>query len=419
MKKNRKLALALAAVVSLGAFAQQSQTLQDGFYRVQNCFSNRYAYVYDEEPRDVNWQATDIDLSDIMLYSTQKRNPLSDPASVIYVNKVSNKHNLHCQNTSFYGFIGHYVQIQDGPKKNGKFTYKITPLKAGTSYYAYDQAGILKGENSPTFSDKHYFYFNHFDANGDEYLGIAPKEEMKVGAKYYKPYVIGFDMTLLSPGMKAYYVSGVKEDAVIIKEISGPIPYNTPVIIECSSTDPSNNRVDVSITKSARIDDNELTGNYFSFEDHSTSKSAYTVYNPQTMRVLKVKDGKLVFGSVADGDEVSTTRLAFAYVVNNEQQYTYKQCLQGNSSYLKVAADFPDNVPVMTEEEYNATHGVVPGDADGNGCVNVSDVNGNGGIVQMVLNRTAENLSTADLNKDGKVTIVDIALLIKRLISNK
>lgn len=428
MKKKRKLALVIAAIVSLGAFAQgPAKNLQSGFYRVQNFKTQRYAYVCDNRG-SINVEATSADMGSIALFLQTYRDRCSDPASLCYIEKVSNKHNIHGQNTSLYGIVDHYVQIQDAKTKDGSAAYQLTPLYSGWTIYLHDRMNTTRDDDQYSGSnaeglynlpkdDTYYWNFISFTPNGDEYLGIAPNKAMKVGDKYYKPYVIGFDMKFLSTGMKAYYVSDIKPDAVVIKEISGTIPYNTPVIIECSSTAPSANRVDVSFTKSPRINGNRLTANYFCYANHG--ESAYTVYNPQTMRVLKVKDGKLVFGSVVDGDNVSTEQLAFAYVVNNEQKYTFKQCLQGNSSYLMVAADFPDNVPVMTEEEYNATHGVVPGDADGNGSVNVSDVNGNGGIVQMVLKQTPENLKTADLNNDGKVTIADITLLIKRLISNK
>lgn len=398
MKKNRKLVLALAAFVSLGAFAQQSKNLPDGFYRVQNCSSNRYAYICDDEPCSMNLQATDIDLSDIRLYTKDDRNPLTDPASVVYVNKESHKHDICSQNTSFYGLIGHYVQIQDGPETNNKPTYKITPLKAGYSFYALDNGGALKAKNTTSLSNQYYFYFSHFDAHGDEYLGIAPKEEMKVGDKYYKPYIIGFDMRFVSEGMKAYYVSDIKDDAVVLKEITGTIPYNTPVIVECSSTDPSDNRVDLSITKSASPSDNRLLGQYFCLGDHSDGD--HKIYDPNTMRVLMVKDGKLVFGTAEKDDDIHTTQIKYLYVDNdtNEQCYDYKQCLQANSSYLSVPADSPKEITVMTEGEYHLSH--YSGDV--------------GTIVSMILKKTPANMN-ADFNGDNAVTIADLALYIDYL----
>lgn len=395
MKNNRKLCLAIAAFLSLNAFAQgaPSKNLTDGFFRVQNCGSNRYAYICDNTGGDINWSATAINLGAIRLYSTVERNPLTDPASIVYVSKVSHKHDLQGQNTSFYGIIGHYVQIQDGPTKNNKPTYKITPLKSGTSCYAFDQAGILKGKDNPTFNDNYYFYFSSFDAHGDEYLGIAPKEEMKVGEKYYKPYVIGFDMKFVSSGMKAYYVSDVKDDAVIMKEISGTVPCNTPVIIECSSADPSENRVDVSINKSERPNDNRLLGQYFCLCDHSDND--HKRYDPNTMRVLMVKNGKLVFGKADAKDNIHTT---IVKVANGDDPDEELQCLSANSSYLSVPAYFPPEIAVMTEEEYRLSH--YTGDA--------------AGIVSMILKKSTASMD-ADFNGDGAITISDFALYIEYL----
>lgn len=431
MKKNRKLALTFAAVVSLATFAQPAANLKEGFYRVQNHLTKRYAYVLDNRG-SINYANVAVkssaDMAAIALFSQEKRERCADPASVCYIERVSHKHDILGQSTSLFGIIDHYVQIQDVKTAQGKATYQITPLKEGYDIYLRDKsrstnsgtsnimaefnkpAGTKNSEDIETF----YWDFIPFTPNGDEYLGIASNEAMKVGGKYYKPYVIGFDMTLLSPGMKAYYVSDIKTDAIIIKEISGTIPYNTPVIIECSSADPSSNRVDVSINKSPRIN-NKLKANYFCYENHG--ESAYTVYNPQTMRVLKVKDGKLVFGKVASDDSMCTTRLPFSEFDNdtNMTVTVYKQCLSANSSYIEVSSGFPDDVPVMTQEEYNILHGA--GDFDNSGTVTSEDVKL--GLVPMLLKQITENLPQGDVNGDGCISISDVTALIRYMISKK
>lgn len=417
MKKKLRLTLALAACVSLGVSAQPAAKLTSGFYRVQNNKTQRYAYVYDNLG-SINYEATSADMGSIVLYKPSFHNRFADPASLCYIEKVAHKHNIHGQNTSLLDIVGHYVQIQDAINSKGEATHKITPLLAGFTIYlqdaissGYHDKSHVDGPFKSPQDDTYYWDFIPFIPNGDEYLGIAPNEAMEVGGKYYKPYVIGFDMTLLSSGMKAYYVSDVKSDAVIIKEITGTIPYNTPVIIECSSTDPSANRVDVSVTKSPCISDNRLSANYFCYANHG--ESAYTVYNPQTMRVLKVEKGRLVFGSVDKYDNISTTQLAFAYEEDNVQKYNYEQCLSANSAYLQVPADFPVELSVMTEEEYNSR-----GDLDGDGFVTLLDLqSAEKGLVPMVLKKI-EATDDGDLNGDDYVNIADIAHLINRLISN-
>ena len=60
---------------------------------------------------------------------------------------------------------------------------------------------------------------------------------------------------------------------------------------------------------------------------------------------------------------------------------------------------------------------VVPGDADGDGKVSVTDVTA---IIDYVLSNDASgiNLDAADFNNDGKITIADVADMIDYIISN-
>ena len=80
------------------------------------------------------------------------------------------------------------------------------------------------------------------------------------------------------------------------------------------------------------ISGNQLKGVYFNNPDRQKSKDARTAYNPSTMRVLTVKDGKLV------------------YATDNSLDY-----LPANQSYLKVPAGTAETLTVMTEEEYQAS----------------------------------------------------------------
>lgn len=431
MKFLHKLPLALATFLPLCSIAKPSANLKEGFYRVQNYKTNRYVFVLDNSG-SLNISSTSADMGAVALYLQDVRDRFSDPASIGYVSKVSNKHDVSAQNTSLHGIAGHYVQIQDVPNQatDGSCLYRITPLYAGTNYWLHDavtssyydkntgSGSYVDAKNNPTFDDTYSWRIIPFTPNGDEYLGIAPKEEMKVGDKYYKPYLIGFDLKFLSEGMKAYYISDVKRDAVILKEITGTVPYNTPIIVECSSSDPKNNRVDLAADRNRSISGNRLSGQFYSYANHG--QTAYKPYDSATMRVLMVKDGKLTYGTADADDNIHTTQLKFSNEQNGQSVYTYLQCLNANESYLKVPAGFPAEISVMTEEEYNATHGITLGDANGDGLTNADDVNGGDqSIVAMVLQKCSGNLATSDLNKDGKINIVDIVLLIKSLINKQ
>lgn len=422
---KRTLIILCALLLSLGVSAQQdsqSQRLADGFYRVQNHGTKRYAYIYDNVG-SISISKTDADMGAVVLYHQENHDRFSDPASVCYVQKTAHKHNVFGQNTSFFDIISHYVQIQDAKDTNGNDCYRITPLYAGTYIYLRDgnasgnksmTSSTVSGQNNETETSTNFEAFRWdfipFSSTTNEYLGIAPNPALRIGDKYYKPYVVGFAMKLLSPGMKAYYVSEIKDDAVIIKEYTGDIiPANTPIIVECSTTEPTTNRVELFFDTPSALTGNVLSGNYFCWGKHSATDRL--LYNTSEMRMLAVRDGKLTY--VSDVNHEYTTLLK----INGSENYY----VPANESYLRVNSGLPDDLPVMTEEEYNATHGgaAQPGDADGSGSVNVADVNGNGGIVAMVLKQTAENILAADINKDGKITIADITLLIKQLISNK
>ncbi|MDO4210472.1 MAG: hypothetical protein Q4D23_01970 [Bacteroidales bacterium] len=303
--------LAFTAALSLGASAQgyqgyPSARLTNGFYRVQNVASNRYAYVNDNTG-GINMNNTSADMGAITL--SKDMDPYCDPASVCYVKKVAHKHDVIGQNTSLYGFINHYVQFQDAA--DGE-SYLITPLLRingqETDIYLSDGAAnspygttYVKGETTKETAktDKKYWWnMIPMDFAGSEYLGIKPDASMQAGDKYYKPYIVGFDMQL-SKGMKAYYVTEVKTDAVIIAEYAGDVvPANMPVIIECSSATASDNRVTLLNGEGSLYTpaaDNMLVGQYFCNENHGNAGDAYRPFNSKSNRVLAVVDGMLTY----------------------------------------------------------------------------------------------------------------------------
>ena len=132
--------------------------------------------------------------------------------------------------------------------------------------------------------------------------------------------------------MKAYYISKVLPSAAILSEITGTVPASTPVLIECGSANSENNKLTVQMENATAISGNQLKGVYFNNPDRQKSKDARTAYNPSTMRVLTVKDGKLV------------------YATDSSLDY-----LPANQSYLKVPAGTAETLTVMTEEEYQAS----------------------------------------------------------------
>lgn len=412
MKRTLTAAFAVALALSTSAqISKPTEKLPDGFYRVQNYGTGRYAFLSDKKGDALNPNTTAPDLGSMVLYREAYRDRFCDPATVFYIERVAHKHNVHSQNTSFHEIVEHYVQIQDwhGGLVNinnvWTNTYQITPLYKGTSYYLADatssaalpQSHVEAIDKLDRYLTKEYCWnITPVSSSGNEYLGIKSDEAMFYNGKYYKPYIIGFNMTFVNPSTKAYYVSEVKEDAVIIKEVTGMIPANTPIIVESTTLLASQNRVDLSFPAVPTISGNLLKGQYFCYGSHS--ELDHLPYNAQTMRVLAVKDGQLKYITAPADDNIHTTMLTFKY----DGEAEYLQCVSGNSSYLLVQPNAWDELPVMTEQQYLLSHSA--------GRVE--------GIADAVLHPSATT-SAFDFNGDGVITIADVVYCIQQLIDKK
>ena len=303
-----------------------SQITGDGYYRVKNLATSRYIYVYDNTGK-INISTTSADMGAIELHKDPDRR-FSDPGSIIYVKYIYEKegikkYDLTSQGTGVHQIIGYYVQIFENPD---------------LTYYVYAE-GFYLCDNETSSRE---FGFLGTDRKGDyrkwvasklndtdNYFGLAPTIELN--GKYYQPFYAAFPFTL-SEGMKAYYISKVLPSADILSEITGTVPASTPVLIECSSANTESNKLTLQMENATAISGNQLKGVYFNNPDRQKSKDARTAYDPSTMRVLTVKDGKLV------------------YATDNSLDY-----LPANQSYLEVPAGTAETLTVMTEEEYQAS----------------------------------------------------------------
>lgn len=409
---KKVFAFSFAAFLSLTCLAQN---VADGFYRVQNYGSKRYAYVYDCTG-GVNITTTSADMGAIVL----KRTPevrFTDPASVIYISNKGKSgsyqlYDLETQGTGVYKILSYLVSVLPGSAQGTYWVYEPT-------YNMYLWDGIMSKSIDESYvrkepvSDNNNRCWSIFPVNPstDEYLGIQPSPALKLGDKYYKPYYVGFAMNFASSGMKGYYISDVKNDAVIIKEIVGTVPAQTPVIVECSSAQATNNRVNLQYSTVAAIKGNKLSGNYFCYGNHADTD--HIAYDSKTMRVLAVKDGKLQY--VTDDAHVYTTPIEIA-TGDGDTETVY--CLNANESYLKVTPDAPATLPVMTQEEYDATHSTSQvGDINNDGRVNNTDA----ALLYRYIasGMQAKDMPVADINKDGRINNTDAALLYRMIAAGK
>lgn len=412
---KRIITTTFISLLSLSSMAQRALSITDGFYRVQNFKTGRYAFICDNTGGLVA-QNNDVDMGAIALFPTLEvdpqygRNRFVDPASVCYVEVVSNyKHDIMSQGTGFFDIIEHYVMVQDGPKKG---TYCITPYIDHQNTYNffddnfYNKADVswVNAANNTTRNDEHCWNFKPLDfssADG-EYLAIAPKAEMKAAnGKYYVPYVVGFPMSFEGEGMKAYYVKEVKADAVLIKEIeSEVIPAKTPIIVECTSINPLDNRVKLYAPSDERFSGNRLIGQFFCYSNHGTT--AYKEYKKATMRVLAVNaEGQLIFTNDIDvADNVHTTQLEFS-----KGTKTYDvQCLPSNSVYLtETSTDAIVSKPVMTVRDYRLKNYTKSSESN----------------IVTKIKRNDPYLADYDFNDDGRLSIADVVIYLDYKLNQK
>lgn len=333
-----------------------AQYLADGFYRVKNAGTSRFLYLKDNKGHaDIVGANVDADLDAILLRKGLEYS-ISDPSSIIYVSLKSKdkyEYDLSSQGTSIQKMTRRYVTIvQD---RTVKTRYKVGATQSGITKYLGDhkqdtyEYGYLDLSSGAPYNQWDPVAV---DASSDNYFGLVPSVE--ANNQKYAPFFAEFGFKpASSSGMAVYYISAINEQKGIVcmKELTGSVPNNTPVFVECSSSNASDNRLSLE-NNTSKISGNVLVGNYFNSSNQflvegripeaPAGKEKYykysvqlhvnqTPYNPSTMRVLGEKDGKL------------------AYIKATDLDY-----LPANQSYLKVSENAPDCLFVLPESEYNA-----------------------------------------------------------------
>lgn len=321
---RRLLLLLILFFVTLYASAQFTE---DGFYRVRNVGSQRFVYVEDNTG-SVIYGDMDADMGAVSLYRDPER-VISEPAAVIYIKQYSDKEfDLMSQGTGVLSLIGYKVQVFGA--SDGKYQVYAEGKYLCDSDNSDREKGMLNTK-SKNYKEDDCKWNIYPLTDSDYYFGIAPS--VHVGEKFFKPFYADFGFSFESSGMKVWTVSEIREDAVIVAELNSEIiADNTPVIIECSSNITSDNKLNLYKSQGHAPEHNLLKGVYFNNELRSKkSKDAKTPFDPATMRVLGVMtDGRL------------------GYVLSDQPN------LAANESYLVVPEGTPEELPVMTAEEYEA-----------------------------------------------------------------
>lgn len=324
MRKFLSIAFALAAA-SLHVSAALPSS---GYYRVQNTTTQRYAYVIDNTGR-LDIPTTTYDLQAIKLLKGLD-NAIYDPASVLYVESEGGaNYDVQAQGTGIYSMIGSYmglVEYRDG-------TFLAYGVHGGLTKYIGDgETGSadlgLMCVDPPR--DQRAWSLLPIESAGSNYFGIKP--DIAVSGKNYATMYASFPFSAYSSGIKFYTITLVDNGMAVKKEITGTVPGATPVLIECNSS-VSDNRLNVGGSGSS-VGTNLMKGVYF--DNSMPSHYNRVPYDASTMRVLgKCSDGKIGFVKASI------------------------EFLPANKAYIVVPAGSPDEIRIVTLEEYESVPKVV------------------------------------------------------------
>ncbi len=380
MKRVAVVLLAMATVMPAVA-----QLGNDGFYRVQNAKSKRYATVVDNKAENKNvTSTTNIDLYAI---NTRKADEvMSDPGSVFYIEKKgTNDYILRAQGMDTYNLTNMYLKTRSSDEIAG--AYKLYGTGEGMMRF-------LKEEHN-TYFDFHYvttvtikemsnescsWYFIPVTDADNQYLGV--KTDIEVDGKHYSTLYSSFAYRL-STGMKAYYIRQCNGHMAEMIEITGNIvPEKTPVIIECNSDKTADNKITPLKNSPTEIGKNQLNGIFFcnviKWTDGEEEKKFFnwntTDYDAATMRVLGKVNGKL------------------AFVKADNMKY-----LPANKAYLMVNSSAAADIEIVGADKYPSGINDMKAEKD-NSKNSIYSLNGN--------KVSKDNIPTGVYVIDGKKTII-------------
>lgn len=336
--------LLLLACISIGTM--RAQVKGNGYYRVQNVITGRYMSLTTEETRGISMQSTTVDASALL---TKKNwdDVSTDPGTIFYIeNKGGDQYNIIGQGSSLYKIINYYIRLKYYESAN---VYRAWQSKSGGTVYLSDEHKYTLGKDTGYVDNNTNATLNWKITavdNVDNYLGVKPT--MSANGKYYASYYAGFPFSVASPNMKVYYISSIdeKEGTATYKELTGIIPASTPVIIECGSKNPAENKLKPELTNPTAVKDNIMKGVYFCAGLRRTAHFTSTKFEPKTMRLLSVdENGSLVFNN----DESRAYTVMIKEGASRPYKYPYIKAVPHNTGYLPVSANCPKSLKLVKE----------------------------------------------------------------------
>lgn len=313
-------------LLALAAMSASAALPGNGYYRVQNYVTDRYAYITDNRG-SINYHTTSADLDALQLWKGFDK-AISDPATVIYIEKVGSQYDLKGQGCGVKSMMDIYVSLRES-NKAGNPVYCYATMSGATRYLgdAETTQSADGGMSDSASGDYRLWRLIPVDHNDATCFGV--QSTVNASGADWAPFYASFPFAL-AEGMEAYIVTKIDNEhsAVVIEPVAdGLVPAATPVLIKCVSARPLDNKLDIGADAPA-VSGNQMKGVYFC---NTTYKHNNRLpYDASTMRVLRAgTDGKLVF---------STDRA----LVN----------VPANQAYLPVASGSPSDFKVMTDAEY-------------------------------------------------------------------
>jgi hypothetical protein len=320
----KKVLLSVLALLPLAISAQ----LPTGFYRVQNAGTSRYLSVIDNKSKGVD--GTEVDIEMLRMLTGFEDTVSFNPATVCYITYIGgSSYNLSGQDMDLYANTSHYLQFTP----YGTGTYRMGASSGGATKYLGDFGGKDNPCPSIKGGDQHW-RFIQVDQSETSYFGVKP-DIHTTDNTYWASLYAGFGFTPSAETTKVYYVSSIKNGCAIIQPLTGKVAKNSPVLVKCTGSKPSDNKLTPE-NYTVAVAGNLLKGYFYNSNHHENDGDGCTynhenrkAYDEETMRVL---------GTTADGKP--------AFVKTNIDY------LPANKAYLTVSSLEVDVLPIFTEEEY-------------------------------------------------------------------
>lgn len=317
----KKVLLSILALLPLAISAQ----LPTGYYRVQNTGSSHFLSVIDN--KSAGRSGTDVDIEMLRMLSGFEDTVSFNPATICYItNKGNSNYNLSGQDLDLYQQTQYYLTLTYISVIDA---YNISAKSSTATKYLGD-----KGAPCPTLGGDLNWKFVPVDQSETGYFGVKPDIHTTDNA-YWATLYAGFGFTPSAETTKVYYVSSIKNGCAIIQPLTGNVAKNSPVLVKCTGSKPSDNKLTL-VDYNVAMAGNLLKGRFYNSNHYKGDVDGCT-YNhvnrkayEKTMRVL---------GTTADGKP--------AFVKTNIDY------LPANKAYLSSEVDvLPDVLPIFTEEEY-------------------------------------------------------------------